>query len=162
MVDVTGKLFVDFSSGEKKLKKIDWDKNSDYYSFVRENNKKGLHQVILTSEIMMQLARYYFLERSLSVEAIEFIEEDSELLENIAFLLNHIKGDRGYWGELTKEINFLEENSSIDLKKITVSGREEQGAPVRIYFQVNGLFAITAPLYESESMKLMAIVEKYI
>ena len=72
-----GKLFQ--NNKEITIKEYDVKKIHDYYKFVQENHNLGYSQVVITTEIMLNLIEYYFVKRKFNIIMFEFIDEDLEL-----------------------------------------------------------------------------------
>ena len=52
----TGKLFYNIS--ERTVQVESYDLSKDYYTFIKEAQEKNCRQVIITSDIMIQLAEF--------------------------------------------------------------------------------------------------------
>lgn len=155
------KLFIDSSS--KKIKKeIYVPGHDDYYKIVKQNCEKGYKQVIITSRMMTSILKRYFYERYFKISKIEFMVDDSDLKEEIENLLNNIREDRAYFGELLNKINFLSDEAAIDIKNIELKSRTSDNKALSILIKVNGIYAISDNCFEEESIKLIDIIERCI
>lgn len=148
-----GKFFWEFENDNRKLRIFDYDpaKDCDYYGYVKHYHQFGYHQLILTSDLILDLVSYYFLEKHLSISKIEFLEDDLNLNNRIQSLIESCKSDRAYFAELIKELNFISEESSIDIKRVSLINRINQTEkPKSLFFQVNGIIGIDEKNYTNE------------
>lgn len=139
---------------------VSYDSKIDYYKFVQEHSKEGFFQVVLTSTIMLEILKKYFLERKFEIVNIEFMEEDNELSDEITTLLNEINNDRENFLFLFEKLRFLNESTSVEIKKVEVkSYKEDRGC--YLYLQVNGVFGIDSMNYDAEENYIKNIVKEY-
>lgn len=159
MVYKHGKVFKKISLNESKLDIIDYTPSSDeYYSFVRKQKDAGFKQIIITSEMMIEVLNEYFLKRNFRISSIDFMIEDLSLEAEVARILEMIRDDRGYYNVLMDKLTFLLEETSIDIKKIELKWREKNHA-MTLYIQVNGIFGISEGDFEKESKNLIKVIE---
>lgn len=158
-----GKAFEKKESDRKTIRFLLYDpsQEQDYYSFVRNKRELSYNQVIITSNMMMDVLDYYFLERHASISNIELMESDDHLEQEIQNVLSKIDGDRAYYSKLIMLLNFIKEESSIDLKKISIKNRNKDDQ-FRLYIQVNGLIGVDEAVYNRESDKIAYILERYV
>lgn len=160
------KLFIKNDNGIKKIVPKPYDPaiNKDYYSYVKRYCDKGFNQFIITSEYMMELLEYYFLERKFSITEIIFLEDDLELEENISWHLERLTEDRAYYNKLIDRLKFLFDDSSIDIKRIVLQGKllDQKKGYMSIMAQVNGIYSIDLKQEEhfnEENKKIISIIE---
>ena len=96
----------------------------DYYALILEAQKKGCRQVILTSDIMIKIAEAFLTTESATITDIAFFVEDDNLQKEIAKLIELMRQNSAYWGALKDKLKFLSEDDSIDIKKISLQGKE--------------------------------------
>lgn len=158
-----GKLFIDKNESNNKIVKVPYDQSQkfDYYSFVRKCHEEGLQQVIITSKIMIELAKYYFLDRKFRISSIEFIEEDKELQTEISSILNMLEKDRAYFELLISKLEFIACHSSIDIKKICFKGSSVSNNVINLMFQVNGIYGVSNTNFEEESNNVIKKIKRY-
>lgn len=125
----------------------------EYYSFLKSCSDKGLRQVIITSEIMISLLKYYFVTRCFEITEIEFMVDDEDLSASIKKLLQKLNTDRAYWGELQNQLEVLNECSSIDIKKICIKATNTENSFL-MFIQVNGIFGISENVFDNEATEL--------
>lgn len=140
---------------------IEYDKEMDYYKFVKKYNNLGYYQVILPSDVMIEILKYYFCDRKFKIVSVELLEEDDDLSSEINFLIDQIGNDRDFFVDLVERLNFLKSNSSVEIKKIELSSYKNNESTL-LYFQVNGVFGIDNDSYEKEIQYLSEIVERNI
>lgn len=162
MILKEGKIFRNSKNIATNIEIIvkEYDKaKDDYYRFIKEYNRLGLKQVIITSEIMIKLMEIYTINRKFNINKIDFIVEDSILNDEINMYLAKIREDRANLGYLLGHLKFLAQDDSIDIKSITLQGKAINiDKESRIIVRVNGLFSISDYSYHDESEFLRGIV----
>lgn len=133
------KIFWNVKNHHKEVCCIPYDDNYDYYAFLKKCHDNGFRQIIITSELMIQLMFYFVLKNKFLIYGISFMEEDEVLREEIEILLGKLAEDRGYFIELIEKIKFLSEESSIDIKRIYLKKRNENDEAEAFFLQANGL-----------------------
>lgn len=129
------KLFMEKGNAGIEAIKID---GTDYYSFVRKKIDEGHSQIIISSSIMLQVLRKMFVDKKAKIVSINFIEDDFEYLEQMNNLIDSVNKDRDYFYDLMKELSFLAEQESVEIKNIRVKYRQN-GKPIDLSLSVNGL-----------------------
>lgn len=152
------KLFV--SADNNTLKSFEYSISGDYYSFVKDICLKGYKQVIITSDLMIPVLKEYFLVKKFKINDLQFMIEDTQLQQEIKHLLDKISIDRAYFNELLDKVTFLSEESTIDIRKIELSGRYPTGKAVRISLQVNGIIGISEGALDTELPELLMLIER--
>jgi hypothetical protein len=147
----TGKLF--YGIEKKQVSVVEYDSSSgDYYALILEAQKKGCRQVILTSDIMIKIAEAFLTTESATITDIAFFVEDDNLQKEIAKLIELMRQNSAYWGALKDKLKFLSEDDSIDIKKISLQGKNDGGFLISLF--VNGVISISESAYSSLSEKL--------
>lgn len=161
MIFIKTKLFWKIDATSRHIHCVSYDDNVEYYTFLRKCRNEGYKQVIITTEIMVQIIRYACLEKSQIVYKIEFVEEDSELESEINAILQTMAKKPAYLTILLDKLNFLSESSSIDIKRIYVKGMyENKDTVVDNYFiQSNGIIGVNEESFSKVSTELSALVE---
>ena len=153
------KLFV--NKLDNKIVKVKYSpEHDDYYSIVKENCTKGYRQIIITSKIMTSIIEEYFYTNSYNITSIEFMEDDVTLKNEIDSILSKLRLERAYFGLLLEKINFLSEDSAIDIRSIELRGRNDKKEAVNISLQVNGIIGINKKCFEEESEILIKKIER--
>lgn len=152
------KFFFDDKKGNVHC--IPYNDKIDYYSFIKRYREEGYNQLIITSQIMISLIQFLVLEKNLIVYEVEFMEENIELDEKIKILLSKLKFDLSLLPYFLDELRFLEDKSSIEIKKISFKGRDEAGNAINLYIQVNGIIAINSEMYDCLSTLLVEFLVK--
>ncbi|MBP4085978.1 MULTISPECIES: hypothetical protein [Enterococcus] len=115
--------------------------NGDYYPFVRSKLDEGYSQIVISSAVMLDILEKMFINKQAKIVAIELIEEDDQYEQQIQQLIASTVQDRAYFYNLMKELSFLSENESIEIKSIRVRYRLEE-KPIDIKLSVNGLINV--------------------
>jgi hypothetical protein len=139
---------------------VPYDETVEYYTFLRNCKEKGYRQVIVTSEIMLQIIRKACLEKSYIVYKIEFAEEDLDLEQDIQDLIQITAKNSAYFGDLVEKIKIFSEQSSIDLRRVYIKGAYEGSNTPRFFLQSNGILGTNKESYESLSKEISTIVER--
>ncbi len=160
MIFVKAKLFWKKDSNIDRIQCMPYDDNIEYYTFLRKCRENGLRQVIVTSEIMTQLIRQACLDKGHIVYRIEFVEEDSDIQEEISDILKRLEKKPAYLGELLNRLRFLAENSSIDLKRIYIKGPYKNTHADNYFVQSNGIIGINKESYASLSVDISSLIER--
>ncbi len=134
--------------------------NDDYYKVVKESCQNGYRQVIITSKMMTSILKDYFYNRKFVITQIEFMVDDSSLNHEISRILENIRSDRAYFGELINKIDFLSDESAIDIKKIELAGKGYDNRSMKILVQVNGVYGVTDKCFEAESQNFIEMIER--
>lgn len=119
------------------------ENQKSYFKFVKQQYERGLRQIIITSKIMIKILEEYFLNKKFRIVEIKFAEEDLELNYEIEKALEELEKDRGYFFKLLKKLEFIANNSSIDIEKIELVSLERiDGAYVSVSVKVNGILVV--------------------
>lgn len=133
---------------------------TNYYKFVQENSEKNYNQFIITSDIMLDLLKFYYLKKEAKIVELDLMEDDSSF--DLEFK-NHIKQmtkDRAYFAHFLEEVRWLYSHESIDLKKIRVKYRINE-KPVDITIYINGIISINNnESIEDELKQLLLKIEQ--
>lgn len=134
--------------------------DSDYYSFLRSCHNKGYRQIVVTSEIMMQIIRNVC-SHDMRITKIEFMEEDPELDQEISNLLQVINNSPARLIDLIEKLEFLSERSSIELKSIYVKQPYSPEERIKsFYIQSNGIIGVNPESFDSVINELSATVKR--
>lgn len=152
------KFFFDDKKGNVHC--IPYNDKINYYSFIKRYREEGYNQLIITSQIMISLIQFLVHEKNLIVYEVEFMEENIELDQKIKILLSKLKADFSLLPYFLDELRFLEDKSSIEIKKLSFKGRDEAGRAINLYIQVNGIIAINSEMYDCLSTLLVEFLVK--
>ena len=153
MILLRGKLFQNIKT--ETVSSLLYNSTQDYYALIRDAQKQGLRQSIITSDIMIAIAEHFLIHRKIAITAIDFLVDDDDLQSEITPILNLLKSDSLYWALLKEKLEFLSKNDSIDIKKI-----EFRNSDGLFYIQVNGIFAAPEATYKAFSEELSSVVER--
>lgn len=162
MVFKKAKLFWKKENDKEVINSVFYDDTTEYYTFLRKCKSEGYRQVIVTTEIMIELLRLAVLEKELVIYKIEFAEEDCELENEIKTLLRNIEKNPAYFGDLLDKIKFLSEQSSIDIRNIYIKGKYNGETVPNFYVQSNGIFGVNAEFFDNLSNEISTLVERYL
>lgn len=138
-----------------------WDEEEEYYSFVKRNLASGYHQLSVPSEIMLKIISSFLESGTWGIDKIEMMEDDSELNASLETIISSIDTNPGKIISLFEYLNTITEDSSIEVKRIYLSGRDEHGTLRRVFIQVNGIIGVYNAVNEIHT-KLSAIMREYI
>ena len=110
----------------------------DYYPFVRSKLDEGYSQIVISSAIMLNILETVFIKKEAKIVNVDLIEEDEKYKQQMKYLIASANKDRAYLHELMKELSFLSENESVEIKNINIKYRRE-GKLIDIKLSVNGL-----------------------
>ena len=162
MVFKKAKLFWKNENDRKIINSVFYDDNIEYYTFLQKYKSKGYRQVIITTEIMIQLLRIFVIKKGFVIYKIEFAKEDCELENEIKNLLRNIENNPACFGfgYLINNIKFLSEQSSIDIRRVYIKGKYNGKFAPNFYIQSNGILGINAELYDDLSNEISTLVER--
>ena len=109
---------------------------------------------------MTSIIEEYFYTNSYKITSIEFMEDDVTLKNEIDSILSKLRLERAYFGLLLEKINFLSEESAIDIRSIELRGRNDKKEAINITLQVNGIIGINEKCFEEESEILIKKIER--
>lgn len=136
------KMFWKTESDVKKIFFVDYDDKQEYYSFIRKMIAEKCHQIAITSDIMLSYIEDIASMGNIQIEKIEMMEEDGELTQKIDYLVSRCENNRGTIVELVKILKHLDEDSSVEIKRIYLRENQE-GNTILGYIQVNGIVGIS-------------------
>lgn len=152
------KLFWKNESNKKHFFFVEYDEQRDYYSFIKEMIEGQCHQIAITSDIMLEYIESIASISNIYIEKIEMMEEDDELIQKIDDLVSRCVTNRGTIVELVKILRYLDEESSVDIKRIYLR-EEQEGNIILGYIQVNGIIGISAPNSQMMDALLLCVKE---
>lgn len=111
----TGKLFYNIS--ERTVQVESYDLSKDYYTFIKEAQEKNCRQVIITSDIMIQLAEFLLTEGNSTITSISFFVEDADLQDEI---------------DIISTLSFLLESQNLNQITLDIAYREHSNIEVTL------------------------------
>lgn len=117
----------------------------DYYAFLKKEKEKDLTQFLFTSKLTINLLVQFMKEEFLRITQIELYDKDENMSEKIFEILNNYKNKNISENQLHNELDYLEDNYSIDIKKVKVIS--DVGNHGSLTFYVNGIFENMDPDY---------------
>jgi len=118
---------------------IPWDEKEEYYSFIKREITDGYHQLSVTSEIMLDIISTFMRLGTWKVDNIEMMEDDRELNNILEGLIDSVKSNANKILDLYKYLSSITKDSSIEVKRIYLSSRGENGELSAIFIQINGI-----------------------
>ena len=118
---------------------IPWDEKEEYYSFIKREITDGYHQLSVTSEIMLDIISTFMRLGTWKVDNIEMMEDDKELNNILEGLIDSVKSNANKILDLYKYLSSITKDSSIEVKRIYLSSRGENGELSAIFIQINGI-----------------------
>lgn len=134
--------------------------DEDYYLFVKKNSDNGRIQVIVSSDLMIHLLKYYFYDRCGTILSINLVEEDDDFHLAINEALELIKDNRDAFSLLLDRLYFLRNENSIDIQDFLVRIPSEP-EPIFVTIQSNGVIHIEANSSSNEANNLKEIVRVF-
>ena len=160
MVFSKAKLFWKNDNNHKSICAIKYDDNIEYYTYLRNAISDGYRQVIITSEIMLQIIRMSCMVKGYSIYRIEFAEEDAELNQEVSLLIQNAESNPVYLAELLYRLKFLMEQSSIDIRRLYIRGKYDGTVAPNFFIQSNGIIGINNEFYDELSNEISTEVER--
>ena len=154
------KLFWKLGDLDKHIIYKSFDDEEEYYSFLKQQFDAGYRQIIVSSEAMIDLIKYVVMQQGLKIYRIEFAEEDDALSEEVSNLIEMIETRPVMFNALIEKLHFLAETSSIDIKRIYLSGRLANGSIVDMYIQSNGIIAINDGIDMEFVYQIITLIER--
>lgn len=159
---VRTKLFWKMDAGARKIHCISYDSSIDNYAFLRNCHDQGYKQVIISSEIMIQLICEACLEKGHKITKIEFVKEEAELEEEIQVILQLMDRDSAYFCDFIDKLKFLAERSSIGIKRVYIRGLYAKDFIESYFLQSNGIIGINKESFSQISSNISCYIEKYL
>lgn len=143
-----------------KIETVVYDETVEYYAFLEEQYCKGYRQIIIPSILMVKMIKIFSAIYNLKVYNIEFTEEDEELLEEVNQLIFSIQNNPACVCLLTDKLEFLSNDSSIDIKRISFKGVTKDSSPIDLKIQSNGIVIVNEGATEYAKAIINPIVER--
>ncbi|MDF9597884.1 hypothetical protein P5808_28645 [Bacillus cereus] len=146
-------------SKENEIQMLEYGSDIEYYSFIKEKSEQGYEQVILTTDFMLAILKYYFIDRKFAIKGIVPVDEEESLVSKFKYYIDKIEEDRVYFTYLLTELDFLfNEKNSLDIFKIELSGKSLSGERMRFNIQINGIVQIKDSCYQIEKDVLIKVI----
>lgn len=137
-----------------------YDPQQDYYYVVQNALKGGYQQSIFTPSVMIALIEEFLLKYNSIVTEIEFSVENKELNQEIKKIIGQMKDNGAYWVILKDKLSFLSEYNSIDIQKVNIKSKQENGFLLSL--QANGIFDVTENAYDLVATEICNVVRRLI
>ena len=156
------KLFWKVGDVNKHVVCQKYSDDEEYYSFLKKQYDIGYRQIIISSEVMIELIKEFVINFGLRVYRIEFMEADSSLTNEIEVLLEHMKERPILFATLLEKLNFLAETTSIDIGRIDTSGRLENNIALNMFVQSNGIIGISDDVGNVLLQRTCKLIERHL
>ena len=140
---------------------IPWDEKEEYCSFIKRKITDGYHQLPVTSEIMLNIILAFMRLGTWKVDNIEMMEDDGELNNILEGLIASVKSNAKSILNLYEYLSSITKDSSIEVKRIYLSSRGENGELSAIFIQVNGIVG-TYHCSDKVNTMICQVMRKYI
>lgn len=158
MQNICGKVFQNIQT--KDIECFLYNPQQNYYDVVQNALKSGYQQSIFTPSVMIALIEEFLLKYNSIVTEIEFSVENEEVNQEIKKIIGHMKGNGAYWVILKDKLSFLSEYNSIDIQKVSIKSKQENGFLLSL--QANGIFDVTANAYDLVATEICNVVRRVI
>lgn len=156
-----GKIFVDKSNNLVGLT-YNPDIKIDYYTYIKKKLELGYHQFIVTSDMMIRIIERLCIYRDFEINKIELLEEDDNQQTILSEYIKLTKVNKVYFHKLMEELNFIRQESSVDIKRVSFRGKSKNGNFLRLYIQVNGIYGVDDEFFKEETEEIIKILRGYI
>ncbi|WP_311146576.1 hypothetical protein [Stomatobaculum longum] len=156
------KLFWKVGDVNKHVVCQKYSDDEEYYSFLKKQYDIGYRQIIISSEVMIQLIKEFVMNFGLRVYRIEFMEADSSLTNEIEVLLDHMKEYPILFVTLLEKLNFLAETTSIDIGRIYTSGKSKNNSALNMFVQSNGIIGINDDAEDELLQRTCTLIERHL
>ena len=158
MHKICGKVFQNIQTGD--IECFLYNPQQNYYSVVQSALESGYQQSIFTSSVMIALIEEFLLKYDSIINEIEFSVEDEELNQEIKKIIGKMKDNGAYWVILKDKLSFLSEYNSIDIQKVNIKSKQENGFLLSL--QANGIFDVTENAYDLVATEICNVVRRLI
>lgn len=158
MHNICGKVFQNIQT--KDIECLLYDPQQNYYDVVQNASKSGYQQSIFTSSVMIALIEEFLLKHDSIVTEIEFSVEDEEVNQEIKKIIEQMEDNGAYWGILKDKLSVLSEYDSIDIEKVRIKSKQENGFFLSL--QANGIFDVTEDAYDLVATEICNVVKRVI
>lgn len=158
MQNICGKVFQNIQT--KDIECFLYNPQQNYYDVVQNALKSGYQQSIFTPSVMIALIEEFLLKYNSIVTEIEFSVENEEVNQEIKKIIGHMKDNGAYWVILKDKLSFLSEYNSIDIQKVSIKSKQENGFLLSL--QANGIFDVTANAYDLVATEICNVVRRVI
>ncbi|MCH5423565.1 hypothetical protein V6S63_00135 [Lactococcus lactis] len=114
---------------------------NDYYSFIQGLSGDGYKQIILPSNVLLDLMKNIFKTKKANIKDIDLLEDDDAYNDKIDKLILETLDDRDNFVELIEELRYLSSDQNIEIRKIRFSYRNDNKL-IDISLSINGLIEV--------------------
>lgn len=157
-MDSKYKLFWKLGDTNKSISKCSFNDDDEYYSFLKKKYDEGFRQIIISSEAMIKLIKYFVIKQDLKISEIQFNEEDPSLSEEVDALLEEIKYRPILFTILLEKLTFLSEDCSIDINRIYMTKK----CNTSFFIQSNGIIGFSGNEDEGILNEICSLLKEYL
>lgn len=143
-----------------KIETVIYDETVEYYAFLEKQYCKGYRQIIIPSLLMVKMIKEFSAIYDLKVYNIEFTEDDEDLSEEVNRLIFSIQSNPVYVCLLTDKLEFLSNDSSIDISRISFKGKMKDSLPIDLKIQSNGIVIVNEGATEYAKTIIKPLIER--
>lgn len=134
------KLFWKVDDSKKNVEIEYWDEQAkDYYSLIKEQMEKGYHQISITAELMLGYISQISEDEKINIEKIELMEDESDENRELNELVELCRSNRGMLVKILEKLHYLEDESSIEIKRVYFTEKTGERKYESFFIQVNGV-----------------------
>lgn len=115
--------------------------SKDYYSFIQRLSVEGYKQIILPSNVLLDLMKNIYKNKKGTIKDIALLEDDDAYNHKIDELILETQNDRDNFVELFEELRYLSSDQNIEIRKIRFSYRNN-GKLIDLSISINGLIEV--------------------
>ena len=156
MKSIKWKLF----RNNEKIVAVFYDDSDNYYSFLEQQYHAGNRQIIIPSSLIVRMLKEFSTRYSLQVYRIELTEDDESLYKEIDSLITSIESNPAYVCMLSDRLDFLSNESSIDINRISFKGKTSDNYPIDLKIQSNGIIIVNEEADRYSKDIVIPVVER--
>lgn len=114
---------------------------NDYYSFIQELSGEGYKQIIIPSNVLLDLMKNIFKDKKATIKDIDLLEDDDDYNDKIDKIILETQDDRDNFVELFEELRYLSSDQNIEIRKIRFSYKNDNKL-IDLSLSINGLIEV--------------------
>lgn len=138
------KLFWKVKDSNKDIEIVKWEEQTkDYYTFIKEQIANDHHQISITAELMLGYISKIATNETINISKIELMEDDSDENDELNEMVDLCRKNRGVLVNILNKLRYLEDESSIEIKRVYFTEEIDNKKYESFYIQVNGVLGST-------------------
>ena len=146
--------------GREAVYAIPYDDDADFYDFLRDKLSAGYRQVIVTSEMMIDMVRSMYMEGKYSVCRIELTNASADMNEKTDVLIRSGADDPSYLAGILDMLELLANTFSITIRSVHIRKRHKKTGSPDFFVQANGIVGINEKSFGEISKRICTVVER--